>query len=334
VVTAADNGDVLAVVGSRDPSAQGFNRALEARRPIGSLVKPAIYLHALETEEYTLASTLLDSAISLREPNGRSWQPQNFDKKFRGPIPMFRALMDSRNLPTVRLGLDLGLEGVIETLHRLGLTFEIEPYPSLLLGAIAAAPIDVAAMYTTLASGRRARPRVVKEVLSAGNERLSRYAPEIETAFSPALTYQIGRTLQEATHSGTSRALADMLPEDLEVTGKTGTTDDLRDSWFAGYSGDRVAVVWVGRDDNAPVGLTGASGALRIWGRLMRAVAHDAYAPRRPPRIDEVWVDAESGLRSCEDCAGAIRLPFPEGRGPEGDEPLPRAFRWFRDLFR
>lgn len=341
VVTSVHGGEILAIVGGRKQRAQGFNRALEAQRAVGSVLKPAVYLTALETGRYTLSSTVEDTLLEVQMPGGTTWAPRNFDETFTGTVPLCRALMLSRNVPTVRLGLELGVDQVIDTLHRLGTTRELPSYPSLFLGAVPLSPLDVAQLYNSLAAGGFVTPlRAVREVLTSDGEPLQRYPLELRQACTPKSVYQIARTLEATTEQGTARALQDLLPEALHVAGKTGTTDDFRDSWFAGFSGDRVAVVWVGRDDNAPTGLTGATGALPIWATIMTRVSERSFEPREPAGIEEVWIDLASGKRTGSRCANAVRLPFVEGRAPrekapcEGENIAEKAVGWFRDIFR
>lgn len=340
VVTSPHDGEILAAVGGRDPRLEGWNRALQMRRQVGSVMKPLVYLAALE-EGYTLASTIVDSPLTLPEPDGSIWAPQNFDREFLGEMPLCRALLFSRNVPTVRLGLDVGMEKVAAMAGRLGLDRELTPVPSLCLGALPLSPLEVAQLYGTLAAGGFVSPqRAVREVVTAEGTRLQRYGLEMETGPDPAVVYQVADALVATARRGTGRALVELLPPDLVVGGKTGTTDDLRDSWFAGFSGDRVAVVWVGRDDNAPTGLTGASGALRIWARVMGGSAHQRFAPPRPEGITHAWIDLESGKRSDEDCVNAVRIALPEDRAPREDAECggrnvaERALDWMKGIFR
>jgi len=340
VVTSPHDGEILAAVGGRDPRLEGWNRALTMKRQVGSVMKPLVYLAALEAG-YTLASTVVDSPLALPEPDGTTWTPRNFDREFLGEMPLCRALLFSRNVPTVRLGLEVGMDRVAAMAPRLGLARELPSVPSLCLGAIPLSPLEVATLYGTIAAGGFASPpRAVREVLTADGTRLQRYGLEMATGPDPAVTYQIAEALVATARRGTGRALVDLRPAELVVGGKTGTTDDLRDSWFAGFSGDRVAVVWVGRDDNAPTRLTGSTGALRIWARVMAGSADAPFAPPRPDGVTQVWIDLESGKRSDDECVNAVRLPLPEDRVPTEDAECggrnvaERAVDWVKELFR
>ncbi len=318
VVTEPASGEILAVVGGRQARFAGFNRALNAVRPIGSLMKPAIYLTALERpERYTLLTLLEDEPLTLRWPNGDTWSPQNYDRESHGEVPLYLALAHSYNLATVRLGLQLGVDKVLETVRELGVYRPLNPYPSVLLGAAELSPLEVAQMYQTLANGGFRSPlRAIREVLTADGEPLQRYPLDIEQAADPAAVYLLTRALQAVVQEGTGRALYQRLSPSLEIAGKTGTTDGLRDSWFAGFTGDRLGVVWVGRDDNGSTGLSGSSGALLVWRDMIQQMGAQPLMLVAPEGIRQVWVEPYSGLRSRESCPGAVWLPFIEGSVP------------------
>lgn len=318
LVTEPSSGEILAVVGGRNARFAGFNRALNAVRPIGSLIKPAIYLAALELPgRYTLITPLDDSPLTLKWPNGDSWSPANYDGESHGEVPLYLALAHSYNLATVRLGLQLGVEEVLDTVQRLGVYRPLNSYPSVLLGAAELTPLEVAQMYQTIANGGFRSPlRAIREVLTAGGEPLQRYPLDIEQAADPGAVYLLGRALQAVAREGTARILDQELGE-LEIAGKTGTTDGLRDSWFAGFTGDRLAVVWVGRDDNRSTGLSGSSGALLVWRDMIRSLRTQPLQLVAPQGVHQVWVEPWIGLRSREQCPGAVWLPFISGSEPE-----------------
>ncbi len=318
VVTDPASGEILAVVGGRNVRFAGFNRALNAVRPIGSLMKPAIYLTALEQpDRYTLVTLLDDEPITLTWPNGNSWSPQNYDHQSHGQVPLYLALAHSYNLATVRLGLDIGVDEVLGTVRELGVFRPLNSYPSVLLGAAELSPLEATQMYQTLANGGFRSPlRTIREVLTAEGEPLQRYPLDIEQAADPAAVYLLNRALQAAVSEGTGQALYQQLPPSLQIAGKTGTTDGLRDSWFAGYTGDRLAVVWVGRDDNKSTGLSGSSGALRVWRDMIKNMGTQPLMLVAPQEIQQVWVEPETGLRSRETCIGAVWLPFINGSAP------------------
>ncbi len=318
LVTDAQNGEVQAVVGGRDPRFEGFNRALDAQRPIGSLIKPVVFLTALQQpQNYTLATLLDDSPLLLQQPGTDDWQPQNYDEKFHGQVPLHTVLAHSYNVSTARLGLQLGVSSVLDNLQRLGVDRELPGYASSLLGADTFSPLEVAQLYQTLASGGYRTPlRAIREVLTFTGQPLQRYPLDVEQVVDASSNYLLTATLQEVVQKGTAKGLHHYLPAELGIAGKTGTTDDFRDSWFAGFSGDRLGVVWVGRDDNQPAGLTGASGAMTVWAQMMSGLDLEPLVLPVPDNIERVWIESQSGLRSASGCPGVIELPFIVGSAP------------------
>ena len=337
VVTTREGAEVLALVGGREPRYAGFNRALDANRPVGSIIKPAVYLAALQNpDRYTLATLLDDSPITVTSRYGADWEPQNYGLEFHGPVLLQQALAYSFNVPTVRLGLELGLSRVIETLQRMGLEEKPFMYPSLLLGALALSPMEVIQLYQTLASGGFRSPlRAIRAVVEQNGNPLQRYPISVQQVFEPEPIYLVNSALQAVVHEGTGRRLTDFLPATRRAAGKTGTTDDLRDSWFAGFTGDRLAVVWLGRDDNQPTGLTGSSGAMRVWGSLMAKVGVQELQLTPSPSIRYEWVDIANGLRSNAHCKSAVQLPFIVGSAPNNKAKCSASgkggvLQWFR----
>jgi penicillin-binding protein 1B len=207
--------------------------------------------------------------------------------------------------------MDLGLEEVIRTLHDLGVTEDIQPFPSLLLGAIELPPIEVLQMYQTIGSGGYKTPlRAILAVTDLQHQLLQRYPLAVEQAADSGAVFCLTTALQEVTKSGSGSSLQKLLPPELTVAGKTGTTDDLRDSWFAGFSGSHVAVAWAGRDDNHSTGLTGATGALRIWAATMAAIATTPLKPQAPPDIVFYNADIEAGKLYSDECNRETPVPF------------------------
>ena len=342
VITRREGGEIVAVIGDRNPSFSGFNRALDAIRPIGSLVKPAVYLTALsDPSNYTLASLIDDSAISLKQRSGELWVPKNYDKLEHGFVPLRTALSHSYNLATVRLGMNLKVPNVKRTLEELGVRRPIKPYPSLLLGALALSPIEVTQMYQTLAGeGFFTHLRSIQSVTSSENSALQRYPLTVRQVANPSAVYLLNTALQQVMSEGTGRSAYRYISRDFNLAGKTGTTDELRDSWFAGFSGDYLAVVWLGRDDNKPSKLTGASGALQVWSSVMSAISTQPVILTKPDDVEYSWVDPQ-GFRANELCANAVQYPFIKGSLPSEFSPcvgavgrtIERAGHWFEGLF-
>ena len=320
IVAEPNSGDVVAVVGGREVGADGFNRALDARRPIGSLVKPAVYLAAIESGRYNAATLIEDAPIELKLGDGSIWAPQNFEHQTNGPVPMARALAESLNLATVHLGLDIGLPRVADTLRQLGLSSAPALNPSLLLGSVEMTPLEVVEVYTSLANGGfRARLRAVHAVLDEQGRPLRSFKVQVEAAAPPAAVYQLDRMLTLVTTRGTGRNAPAHLPRGTVVAGKTGTSSDTRDSWFAGFTGSYVAVVWVGYDDNRATGLTGAAGALPVWADTLAKLKSASFEPVAPELVEDRWVGYADGLETTPACsADAVLLSLPQGTALPG----------------
>jgi penicillin-binding protein 1B len=311
VLCSVDQGEVLAVVGDRFPRQDGFNRALDMNRPVGSVIKPAVYLSALsQPDRFNLLTILNDTPLTV-PLSGKDWQPKNYDKKYLGSVTLRHALIHSLNVPTVNLGLDTGLNEVIQTIHNLGVTKEIQSFPSLLLGAVELPPITVLQMYQTIAAGGYKTPlRTILAVTDHQQKLLQRYPLTVEQAAAPAAVFCLSTTMQEICRTGTGRRLRQLLPETLRVAGKTGTTDQLKDSWFAGFSGSHVAVAWVGHDDNSPTGLTGSTGALRVWAETMKRITTTPLTLSPPANIDFYYSDIQSGQLFSDHCNRGELIPF------------------------
>jgi penicillin-binding protein 1B len=315
VVTSPQNGEVIALVGGRKASFEGFNRALDAKRSIGSLVKPVVYLAALETGNYHAASIVEDAPIEVRLSNKQVWRPQNISQEVYGPVPLVRAMAQSLNLATVRLGMDVGLGKVTEEFRKLGLEQAPPELPSVLLGAVDVSPFEVAQLYNALANGGfNTKLRAVRAVLDAEGNPLKAFGLEVTPVASPEAVYQLNRMLVPVIERGTGRSARNVLPAGLVVAGKSGTSSDYRDSWFAGFSGTHLAVVWIGYDDNAPTGLTGSSGSLAVWARVMSALGTTSWNAPLPEGLQDTWIEFPTGLGARPDCGvEPVNVPVPSG---------------------
>jgi penicillin-binding protein 1B len=347
VVTDRQSGEIAGFAGGRDLRFAGFNRALNAVRPIGSLVKPAVYLSALSIpDQYTLITLLKDQPVKLRDQRGKTWQPQNYDKAVHGYVPFHEGLTFSYNLATVDLGMELGLGYVAKTLRAMGVSREIKLYPSLLLGALELSPLEVTQMYQTIATQGFSTPlRAIKAVTGDDGTLLHQYSLTMRQVLEPSPTYLLNTNLQEVMQIGTGKSAAARLPKGLMVAGKTGTTNGLRDSWFAGFSGDYLAVFWVGRDDNLPANLSGSSGALNLWARLMQRIAKKPLYLTPTSAIESVWVDTDNWRRTTASCEHAVQFPFIKGSAPtdisqcgvrnfDPIDTIEPVKSWFEELFR
>jgi penicillin-binding protein 1B len=322
IVAEPNSGDVVAVVGGRETDTAGiFNRALDARRPIGSLVKPAVYLTALESGRYTAASLVDDAPIEMKLPDGSIWAPQNFEHNVNGSVTLAKALAESLNLATVKLGMDLGLSKVADTLQSLGLESSTALNPSMLLGTVEMSPLEVVQVYTSLANGGfRARLRAVRAVLDEQGRPLKNFKVQVEPAAPPAAVYQLLRMLMLVPTHGTARDAAARLPRGLVIAGKTGTSSDTRDSWFAGFTGSYLSVVWVGYDDNRVTGLTGAAGALPVWADTMASLKPVSFEPIAPDSAEDRWIGFDDGLETTPACSpGAVLIGVPKNTALPGN---------------
>jgi penicillin-binding protein 1B len=350
VITDPQSGEVQALVGGRDPRYQGYNRAIDAARPIGSLLKPVVYLTALsDPAHYTLVTPIDDGPFTWKSRGAPDWQPKNYDLKFHGIVPLRTALAQSYNAATARLGTEIGVDKVLANVQKLGIERELRPYASTLLGAAEMSPLEVAQMYQTIASGGFRSPlRAIREVTTQEGRPLQRYALKVEQAFPPEPVVLITAAMQGVVREGTAQGLKSYLGPEIAAAGKTGTTDEQRDAWFAGFTGDRLAVVWVGYDDNRAARLLGAAAALPVWGDIMAALSPEPLALAAPETIERVWIDPQNNLRADSQCAGAVELPFIQGSAPQERSPcasaagtvvdavdtgVKRAKSWFERIF-
>jgi len=353
VVTSPQSGDVIAIVGGRDVGYDGFDRALDARRSMGSLVKPFIYLTALESGRYNAATVVQDAPVDIKLANGKHWQPENFTHQLYGPVPVVRALAESINLATVGVGMDVGLPKVAQTLERFGLPEPPAQVPAMLLGAVDVTPLEAAQLFNGLANGGFRNPlRAVRAVISTDGKPLKAFPLQVTPVASPEVMYQLERMLVLVMDHGTGRSARALLPPDLVVAGKSGTSSDYRDSWFAGFSGSHLAVVWVGYDDDAPTGFTGSVGALPVWAHIMAGLGTTSWNAPMPESLAEVHIEYPTGLRAVPGCAQdivAVAVPgdavlpahpgcgFPEAASASGSAPatgnaFQRAQQWLKGL--
>ena len=345
VVTSPQSGDVLALVGARNVDFDGFNRALDARRSIGSLVKPFIYLTALETGRYNAATVIQDQPVSIKLANGRYWRPENFTRRNYGAVPVVYALAESLNDATVGVGMDIGLDKISNTLRRFGLQQAPDQVPAMLLGAIDISPLEVAQLYNGLANGGFRTPlRAVQGVVSADGKTLKAFPLQVTQVAPSADVYQVASMMQQVMTHGTGRAALRVLPPGLVTAGKSGTSSQDRDSWFAGFSGGDLAVVWVGYDHYQPTGLTGSEGALPVWAHLMAALGAPSVELPEPEGVTETWIDYQTGMGVQPGCTGAVPVqvalpmgtqvpPMPGcGTGTTAGTLLERAGQWVHKL--
>ena len=311
------SGEIKAVVGSSSPSEFGFNRSINAIRPIGSLVKPFIYLTALNKyDQYTLTTILDDSKLSF-ESGGEIWEPNNFDKKYHGKIPLHVALWQSYNIASARLGMELGYDSVQETFSKLGISKTIERYPSLFIGSFEMSPFDAIQSYQVIAADGFYSPlRSIRDIQDLKGEIDLSYPYKIEQRIRPEPLHLLKFAMKQTFISGTARGYPRKKIESWQAGGKTGTSDDQRDSWFVGFAGDILVLVWLGFDDNRPTPLTGRSGALEVWKNFIDDIQPTTVKGNNFSRIKYVWVDKKDGLLSGEKCKNSLLVPFINGTEP------------------
>jgi penicillin-binding protein 1B len=342
VVTDPRAGAILALVGGRDYQDSQFNRAIQARRQPGSCFKPFVYLAAFqaamdgEPGGLTPSSILDDSPFELVS-GGREWRPANYDGEYRGFLSARTALEESRNVPTVRAAQAVGLNRVVAAANACGLTENFDPFPSLALGAQEVTPLGLAAAYGTLANlGLHAEPLIVQEVHARDGRKLEKRDVAVREAVRPVAAYLVDDVLRGVLTRGTAASAA-ALGFHGDAAGKTGTTDDTRDAWFVGFTPEILSLVWVGYDDNAKTGLTGATGALPIWVDLMMHSQHRWAGSgfHEPPGILRAEVDPESGELATDGCPERVDEVFAEGTEPGPCSLHQNAFkRWWNKLFR
>lgn len=309
LITHPENGELVAAVGSTQDFT-GFNRAVDAKRQVGSLLKPVIYLSAIESGRYNWASQIQDSSISVQS-EGKAWTPKNYSGGEHGVVPMVQALSNSYNLSAVRLGQEFGIATFINHLKKFGVTSSIPNYPSIYLGAVDMSPMEVMSIYGNFATGGFKYPvKSIRTVVDSSGRTLDRYSLSVQPTIDPAAAYVLNYGLQQVMASGTGRSAYRTLPTSLELAGKSGTTNDTRDSWFAGYSGNYAAVVWLGLDDNKITGLTGSSGALPVWTNVMKQLRQKPVNLRQPNEVQWHWLNRNSGDLSASGCEGAIYIPL------------------------
>jgi penicillin-binding protein 1B len=317
-------GFIRALVGGRDYATSQFNRVTQARRQVGSVFKPIVYAAALESAfrrdgQVITALTRVEDAPTTFTQNGRRWSPQNYEGHYLGWVGPRLALEQSLNVATVKFAERVGFETVARYARRMGMQGQLDPLPSLALGAFEASPLEVAQVYAVLANhGLRAAPFSVKEVMTADARVLEKHHIGVEEALQPATAFLVTDFLAGVFDRGTARS-ARSAGFHWTAAGKTGTTDEGRDAWFAGYTPDVLVVVWVGYDDARPLGLTGAQAALPIWVDFMKAVlmGRPSHAFHPPPGLVQVTVDPATGEVAHGGCPTRLTEVFIEGTEPK-----------------
>lgn len=314
VVSSWRTGEVSAVVGSSEPNYDGYNRALDSHRQVGSLIKPFVYLTAFH-QGYHLGSIVNDSPVQVKLPNGDIWAPQNDDKKFRGPIRVIRAMASSLNVPTVRVGMGAGLDNVVNTIKAAGYKHDIPLYPSIVLGTPEFSPYELNSLYVGMATEGIYRDlTTLRTIVKNGEIVYQRGSNRSPRSLDPKDTYLAIYGMTEATRSGTGRRIGNMFP-DVTIASKTGTTNDNRDSWTVGMDSDEITTIWVGNDQNKSTGLYGSSGAMRLYGAYLQERGVNSLELKRPQGVIYVNFDRAGNVlaNGCEE-DGMERYPAREDR--------------------
>jgi penicillin-binding protein 1B len=305
------NGDIQALVADRQVDFPGFNRAVLAQRPIGSLIKPLL-LYGLLEDGKSLATLVDDKPIQIRQSDNRIWQPQNFDRKVHGRMSLYQAFIRSYNLPFVHLGVNGGLESLAQNLKRINLLKRDLVYPSLLLGTSEMSVFEVAQMYQVIANrGFFAPLTTIRQVSDQFNRVLERIPLDSYKLFNETSMLQVQRAMIGVSEEGTAQYLAQRF-RGHTLAGKTGTTNDVRDSWFTGFTQRELTVVWLGKDDNTPIHLTGSSGALRVWADIMQKQGFKAFKLDRDDSLEWHYINRFNGGLTKQGCANSVLLPFPQ----------------------
>mgnify|MGYP001774993768 FL=1 len=314
VVSSWRTGEVSAVLGSSEPNYDGYNRALDSHRQVGSLIKPFVYLTAFH-QGYHLGSIVNDNPVQVKLPNGDIWAPQNDDKKFRGPIRVIRAMASSLNVPTVRVGMGAGLDNVVNTIKAAGYKHDIPLYPSIVLGTPEFSPYELNSLYVGMATEGIYRDlTTLRTIVKNGEIVYQRGSNRSPRSLDPKDTYLAIYGMTEATRSGTGRRIGNMFP-DVTIASKTGTTNDNRDSWTVGMDSDEITTIWVGNDQNKSTGLYGSSGAMRLYGAYLQERGVNSLELKRPQGVIYVNFDRAGNVlaNGCEE-DGMERYPAREDR--------------------
>lgn len=310
VVTDILSGEIRAIVGSKRAEFAGFNRAINAYRPIGSLIKPVVFLAALENPyRYNLATRLPDQPVEFDDKDGKKWRPQNADKTFRGDVSLLDALVNSYNVPSVNLASQIGFDEVAATLQRIGYNKAVEAFPSLALGAIELSPIEVNQIYQVISNGGLLKPlHALTAVTTHDDQLIWKRQPTQQRRADEDAAYILNYALHKVTKEGTASALGKAFPT-VNMAGKTGTTDDYRDSWFSGFDRNLVSTVWVGHDDNTPVNMSGSSGALPIFIAFESKNSPKTLSRAFPATLSIAHFDRQTGVHTQAGCPDLVSVP-------------------------
>jgi penicillin-binding protein 1B len=315
-------GEILAMVGGRSYNQSQYNRAVVARRQPGSTFKPFVYLAAFERAAEESRSDLTPASLTIDEPqtftfDDQVWSPGNYEQEYDGEITWRRALAMSRNLGTIHVGEAAGFDRVAALWRKVGVGTAPQGYPSITLGVFELTPLEVAQAYTLFTNGGFVRQlRAINRIVT-GEKELRPKHPEMREIARQDTTFLVTHMMRSVLNEGTG-ASARGNGFTLDAAGKSGTTNDLRDAWFVGFTPELLTVVWVGFDDNQPVGLSGTQAALPIWTDFMKhALAGHKSIPFEPPGgVSFVQVDRDTGKLAQPGCPRVYDEAFLTGTEP------------------
>ncbi len=317
------NGEILAWVGGRSYNLSQYNRVLTARRQPGSVFKPFVYLAAFETAADEGRRDLTPATVVDDEPTtfwfeDKVYEPKNYEDKYDGPITLRQALAHSRNCATVKVAEMIGYKAVADLWKKMGTSMAPKPYPAIALGAFEATPYEIATAYTIFPNLGQLRPLHAIFQVNADYKPAAQPAPPpTRPVVRPETAYLVTNMMRSVVNEGTAAGVR-ALGFQLDAAGKTGTTNDLRDAWFVGFTPELLTVVWVGFDDNTALGLSGAQAALPIWTTFMiRALSGHANLPLpEPDGIVYAEIDRDNGKLAVPGCPRVIREAFLPGTEP------------------
>jgi len=321
------SGGVRALLGGTDYNVSPFDRTSNMHRQPGSAFKTFAYLAAIASKRATTATLLVDAPITVA-----SWQPHNYDERYRGRVSLREAFEASLNVPTVRLTQDVGLQRVIRTARKFGFEEKFEAIPALPLGVTEVTMRELTAAYTAFPNlGTRIEPYLLTEVRDREGKRLFTQDVERKEVADAAPAFVMHSLLRGVVQRGTASRLKRFGLG--YVAGKTGTTNDYRDAWFVGYTPDMVTTVWVGFDHGAPLRLSSAEAAIPVWGAYMSAIPHVHGEPAAPKGVTFRNIDPETGMLWRDDCPGPLREVFLDGTAPTHSCPSGILGRVIRKVF-
>jgi penicillin-binding protein 1B len=322
-------GAVLALIGGRSYGDSQYNRAVLARRQPGSTFKPFVYLSAFEAvfDDPNLPpitpATVVEDEPTVFLFEDKEYTPQNYEDDYRGYVTLRFALAHSLNVATVKVAEMVGYDKVAQVWNKkLAMPGQVQPYPAAALGSFEATPLELATAYNTLANmGLKVEPVTVMSVTDDKNKTLEQHSGKPPRAVRAESAFLVVNMMRSVLLNGTAAEAWRMgLPRGIDVAGKTGTTNDLRDAWFVGFTPDLLCVVWVGYDDNTPVNLSGARAALPIWVDFMKGALAGTTSPRfQVPASNIIFVDidATTGLLATPSCPKTISESFIAGTEPQ-----------------